>query len=128
LIVLDAFSSDAIPVHLLTTEAIRLYLAKLADGGILALHISNRYLDLKPVVADLARDSGLVGLVRNDLKISDADRDRGKTASIWVVMARDRAVLGKLLEDRYWRPLEGRPGARVWSDDFSNILSVFKWP
>src|SRR5262249_6430758 len=61
LIVLDAFSSDAIPVHLLTREALALYLSKLADGGLLVFHISNRYLDLEPVLADLANAAKLIG-------------------------------------------------------------------
>ena len=66
LIVLDAFSSDAIPMHLLTREALRLYRDKLADGGLIAFHISNRYLDLAPVLGALARDAGLVDRVRRD--------------------------------------------------------------
>jgi spermidine synthase len=125
LIVLDAFSSDGIPVHLLTREALKLYLAKLADGGILSFHISNRYLDLKPVVGDLARDAGVVCLVQEDVKISEADIKRGKTGSIWVVMAKREEDLGKLVQDSRWKLLES--GRLVWSDDFSNILSVFRW-
>ena len=127
LIILDAYSSDAMPIHLLTREAMKLYLNKLADGGILAFHISNRYLDLRPVVADLGLDLGLVSLIQEDLKISEADIKRGKVGSIWVVMAGQRAALGKLAQDPRWKLLQGRPGAAVWSDDFSNILSVFRW-
>ena len=88
MIILDAFSSDAIPIHLVTREAIRLYLAKLKPGGILVFHISNRYLDLKPVLGNLARDAGLVALSNSDLKLSDEDRKKKKLASTWVVMAR----------------------------------------
>ena len=78
LIVLDAFSSDAIPVHLITREALKLYLSKLADHGILAFHISNRYLNLKPVLGDLARDANLACLVQEDLKLDEAEKKAKK--------------------------------------------------
>jgi hypothetical protein len=84
LIVLDAFSGDAIPVHLLTREALRLYLTKLADGGLIALHISNNHLDLGPVVRELARDAGLVGLDRNETDLPLNELNQGRLASHWV--------------------------------------------
>jgi hypothetical protein len=126
LIVLDAFSSDSIPVHLLTRQAIQLYLTKLADGGILAFHISNRSLDLQPVVGHLARDFGLFGVVREDREISEAEAERGKAVSDWVVIARKKEELGNLPQDSRRELLSGY-GGTVWTDDFSNILSVFKW-
>jgi hypothetical protein len=124
LIVLDAFSSDAIPVHLLTRQALDLYLAKLAEGGTLAMHISNRYLDLAPVVGDLAKDAGLVCLAWDD---SIEDKANGKEPSHWVVMARQAKDMSTLTSDPRWLPLMGRAKAEVWTDDFSNIMSVFKW-
>lgn len=127
LIILDAFSSDAIPLHLLTRQAMKLYLSKLAEGGILALHITNRHLNLKPVLGDLAKDMGLVSLVQGDRKISEAEKKRGKAASTWAVMARRSADLGKMAQDPRWKPLAGRSVAELWTDDFSNILSVFNW-
>jgi len=127
LIVLDVFSSDAIPVHFLTQEALKLYLAKLADEGILLFHISNKYLDLKPVLGDLAGKAGLACFVRDDTGW-DPDKEKvRKIGSIWAVMARRTSDLGQLPKDRRWEPLRGRPEARPWTDDFSNILSVFKW-
>jgi hypothetical protein len=78
LIVLDAFSSDAIPIHLLTREAIKLYLSKLADGGILAFHISNLYLDLRPPLGGLARDLDLVSIAQDDLQITQAGNNGQK--------------------------------------------------
>ena len=87
MIILDAFSSDAIPVHLVTREAIRLYLAKLKPGGILVFHTSNRYLDLNPVLGNLARDAGFISLSGSDLKLSDEDLKKKKIPSTWVVMA-----------------------------------------
>jgi len=128
LIILDAFSSDAIPSHLLTREALRLYLDKLADSGLLALHISNRHLDLEPTVANLAHDAKLVALAQLEEGISkeDALRD-GRTPSHWVVLARRSEDLGALRGDPRWRALPPRPDRRLWTDDFSNILEVIRW-
>jgi hypothetical protein len=127
LLVLDAFSSDAIPVHLLTREAMRLYLQKLADHGLIALHISNRRLDLKPVVANLANDARLVCLNRDDLAISATELAEGKDASQWVILARAKEDLGTLPSDQRWQPLPARTSFGLWTDDFSNIISLFKW-
>ena len=118
LIVVDAFSSDSIPVHLLTKEAIRLYLAKLNDAGLIAFHISNRYLDLEPVLKKLADDDGLAARIAIDEK-----RYEEKLASIWVVLARRDEDLGALAD---WKRLRERSGVAVWTDDFSNILRIFK--
>jgi hypothetical protein len=127
LLILDAFSSDAIPVHLLTREAMRLYLEKLADHGLIALHISNRRLDLKPVVANLANDARLVSLNRDDLAISATETAQGKEASQWVVLARAKEDLGTLPSDRRWQPLSTHASFGLWTDDFSNIISLLKW-
>jgi hypothetical protein len=127
LMVLDAYSSDSTPVHLITREALALYRAKLAPGGLLAFHISNQYLDLKPVLADLARDAGMVARSQDDLVLDPADAARGKSASQWVIMARDSADFGALAADPRWRPLEGQANAAVWTDDYSSILSVLRW-
>jgi len=127
LLILDAFSSDAIPVHLLTREAIHLYLEKLADGGLIALHISNRRLDLKPVVANLANDARLVCFQRDDLAINASESARGKEASQWVVLARAKEDLRALPSDQRWQPLYARPSFGLWTDDFSDIISLLKW-
>jgi hypothetical protein len=128
LIVLDAFNSDAIPVHLLTREALALYLSKLAERGLLAFHISNRYLDLEPVVAELARSAKLVCRSRDDWNVTREEQlADGKEESHWVVLARRSEDLGGLNKSARWLPLESRAPARVWTDDFSNILGVFKW-
>ncbi|MDP8992044.1 MAG: fused MFS/spermidine synthase, partial [Actinomycetota bacterium] len=127
LVVLDAFSSDAIPVHLLTRQAFDVYLDKLADGGVLAAHVTNRYLDLPPVLGDLARDAGLTAVVRRDLVVTDAERDEGKSGSVWVLMARRPADLVPLTADPRWEPLRGAARPRVWTDDFSNIVTVLDW-
>jgi SAM-dependent methyltransferase len=127
MIILDAFSSDAIPIHLVTREAMSLYLSKLKEGGILVFHISNRYLDLKPVLGNLARDAGLVALSNFDMKLSDDDRKNKKLASAWAAMARTQTDLRGLARDQRWHSLPVRPGEALWTDDFSNILSVFNW-
>ncbi len=123
-LVVDAFNSDAIPVHLLTREALALYLGKLTDDGVLAVHITNRYLDLRPVLGDLARDAGLKALVRDDGDIPQFERATGKSASVWVVAARQPANLGRLVDDRRWKPLDGPARPAVWTDDFSNLVTV----
>jgi hypothetical protein len=124
LIILDAFNSDAIPVHLITREALELYLQKLSGDGIIALHISNRYLDLQPVLGNLAHALHLVGLFQADRDIRSKP---GKRASDWVLLAHRPEDFGKLVRDPRWRPIESRPEVGVWTDDYSNLLSVFKW-
>ena len=123
LIVLDAFSSDAIPVHLLTQQALDLYLSKLAEGGILAFHVSSRSLDLNPILADLAESRNLMCIAFDDRKLSSLE---GKDPSQWVVMARSPEEISYLSINTQWQRLTGRKGTRVWSDDFSNILRAIK--
>lgn len=123
LMVFDAFSSDAIPVHLMTEEAIASYRTKLGPGGVMVFHISNRHLDLEPVLAGIAERQGLTGLIRFDTK---HDAATGQVPSTWVVMSEDENVLRPLKHDLRWRTLD-TSDAVVWSDDFSNILSVLSW-
>jgi hypothetical protein len=122
LIVLDAFSSDAIPTHLLTREALRLYREKLAVGGMIALHLSNRTIDLEPVVGQLARDAGVIARVRHDGHLTAAERRTGKSASLWAVLAAADFELGALSHDPRWHPARVDSGDRVWTDDWSSIL------
>jgi hypothetical protein len=140
-IVVDAFSSDAIPVHLLTKEAVALYVCRLAPDGIIALHISNRYLDLKPVAARIAQELGLAGLVQWDSYDEREDpRYPGKQSSQWVVLARKREHFAGLPDQTYettkdnqpvtyhrWEELTAPPDAPLWTDDFSNLLQIFNW-
>jgi hypothetical protein len=126
LIVLDAFSGDAIPVHLLTREALRIYLAKLADGGLIAFHISNNYLDLEPAVGELARDAGLVGLDQNEVSIPPDQFNQGRMASHWVVLARRQADLSRLAGRQGWRPLTGQRRTIVWTDDYTDLISLLR--
>jgi hypothetical protein len=133
-LVLDAFSSDAIPVHLLTREALRLYVSKLAPGGVLAAHLSNIHLDLPPLVARLAADHDPPLAVRGcrDAPSEDERRD-GKTDSHWVILARSEADLAPILTVRavgtskptVWERVPVVPGP-LWRDDFANPLAVWK--
>jgi hypothetical protein len=127
LIVLDAFSGDAVPTHLLTREALWEYLDRLAAGGVLAFHITNDYMDLRPVLAGQARDAGLVALVQDDGELSEEEVRLGKASSTWVVMARRREDLGALAGDSRWQPLARQPGAAAWTDDYANVLQVLRW-
>ncbi len=127
MMVLDAFSGDSIPTHLLTREALALYLTKLAPKGVLAFHISNRYLDLHSVLGDLAHDLGLSCLMNDDAHVSEDETREGKFTSMWVVMARHSNDLEALRSDPGWRDLRAVPGSRVWTDDFSNIVSILRF-
>jgi hypothetical protein len=126
-IVLDAFSSDAIPIHLLTKEAIELYLSKLAAGGLLVFHISNRHLDLAPVLGDLGYELRLFSLIGSDLEISEDEQRNGKEPSRWVIMARQKKDLAPLMADARWQLIKTRSFAEPWTDAFSNIVQVLRW-
>ena len=125
-LVIDAFSSDAIPIHLLTREAVALYMDKLATDGVLVVHISNRFLNLSPVLAGIVEELGYAALRGNSGKI-DRDIDIAGTKSVWVLIARDHATIDTLALSEIWSPLETSTGQRVWSDDFSNLLEVIRW-
>ena len=124
LLIFDAYSSDAIPMHLVTREAVELYRKKLAEHGLLLFHISNRYFNLEPVMGRLAEDAKLVCRVQDDDTVTKKEEDAGKYHSHWVVMARCKEDLGRLLGDKRWEPIEVAANAPLWTDDYSNILSV----
>jgi spermidine synthase len=125
LMILDAYSSDAVPVHLLTHEAIALYLAHLRAGGILAFHVSNRHVDLEPVLSDLAHDAGLAALIQVETAVAPEDAARGRIPSRWIAIARTRDDLGPLVADPRWHPL--RPGnGTPWTDERSSVLRVLR--
>lgn len=126
LLILDAFSSDAIPIHLMTREALALYLERLAPGGVIAWHLSNRNLDLAPIVGDLIADAGVVGRLQHYQPSPEALTDY-RTPSSWAVIARRPEDLGPLAHDPRWTELQGRPGQHPWTDDFSNIVSALHW-
>ncbi len=119
LLFMDAFTSDAIPTHLLTVEAVELYFTTLKENGVLGFHISNRHLDLEPVVGRIVEHLGL------EARIIDfvTSNPRG-SASTFVVIARDLADVAELVAQPGWRPL--RIGDDLWTDDFTNLLGVIR--
>jgi hypothetical protein len=121
LIVVDAFSSDAIPVHLMTREAVELYRSKLAPGGIIAFHVSNRYFDLIKVLRAIADDLKMVGAGRHDSETIDALL---KKDSIWVVLADKVDDLKPLLAEQGWETTESIPSDPRWTDRRSNVLDA----
>jgi hypothetical protein len=125
LIVLDAFSSDAIPVHLVTSEALDLYLSRLAAGGVLAFHISNRYLSIGPVLARLASAHHLASLEARHV-VTDADQAAGRLPSDWLLMARADTDFGSLSSGGDWFTPVAPRGTPLWTDDFSNLVSVLR--
>jgi hypothetical protein len=126
LLVLDAFGSDAIPVHLLTRDALDLYLRKLQPRGQLLLHLSNRNIELLPAVARLAADRGLAG--RWQFFPGAPPETNLISPSEWAVLARDEADLGSLATDPRWQRFPTLPEGGVWTDDYVDILSVIRWP
>jgi predicted O-methyltransferase YrrM len=125
LIVLDAFSSDVVPVHLLTKEALDQYLGRLKEGGAIAFHISNRYLELASVIAEVGATHGLTTIVRRDDSVSADERERTRyERSLVAVVARNEADIARLSARPGWRvqPADGQ--LRPWTDDYSNILAA----
>lgn len=145
IIVVDAFSSDAIPTHLMTAEALDVYLDKLAEDGLIAFHVSNNYLDLPPVIGALAQSRGLVAYEQDDADLDPQEVRRGKLRSEWVLVARSPQALQVVLAPappgapkelhafarlaQRWKPLTARPGTPAWTDDHTNVLAAlrFQW-
>ena len=123
ILVVDAFSSDAIPLHLITEEAHDVYFRALAPDGLLLLHISNRFIDLRPVVAALARERGVAAALR-----LDRPDDPMLSVSDWVVLSRDGSSLEALIARNrgIWEPL-GPAADVVWRDDYASILPHLRW-
>jgi hypothetical protein len=125
LIIVDAFSSDAIPIHLITSEAVSLYLERLAPHGVLAFHVSNRHFSLGPILGRLALTHGLSALEQFQV-VSSTDLSDGKNHSDWVVMSRE-GDLSPLMNDARWQAPAVTAGTPEWTDDFSNIVRIMKW-
>lgn len=119
LLVMDAFNSESVPVHLLTREALQLYLRKLVYNGLLVFNVTNHFVDLQTVLGNLAADARLHAYERDDLR---AGRARGRAPSRWVVLSRQPRRLGP-----GWRDLGPDSGKRLWTDQYSNVLSVLRF-
>jgi SAM-dependent methyltransferase len=124
LLALDAFSSDAVPTHLMTREAFATYARVLRPRGLLLVHISNRFLDLEPVVAAAARDGGWHAM-QFDYRPSTLHPEA--SPSRWIAMSRDAAALGELTgAEPGWQHLRSRPGMAAWTDDYATALPLLK--
>jgi hypothetical protein len=122
-IVVDAFSGDAIPVHLLTREALALYRRHLQADGIIAFHVSNQYINLEPVVAGIADNAGLHAVSVH----SHADEQTGLYYSDWILVTANQAFLNQpeIVNNGFPTPL--KPGARLWTDNYSSVFPLLKW-
>jgi hypothetical protein len=119
---IDAFSSDAIPLHLLTTEALVLYKKHLAVDGILAFHVSNQYLDLAPEIGLVAASAGM----QAQLVESAPDAARGAFRSTWVLLSESHSFFAKPEIAAAVQPVPVIPGLKVWTDDYSSLLPILK--
>jgi spermidine synthase len=118
---IDAFTSDAIPVHLVTAEALAIYRRHMKPGGVIAFHVTNRYVDLIPVVEALAKAAGLhVVHIADDAEESTASR------SDWLLLSDSRELLDKPELAEFASEIASRPDWRLWTDDFNNLLQVLK--
>ena len=109
----------------MTRDAVRLYFSKLGDHGLLALNISNRYLDFRPIIGNVAQALGIVALIREHRDIAADVFASGVTGSVWVVLARQESDIAQLLQDPRWKRAPVVPRLGVWSDDFSSVAGVF---
>lgn len=124
LLILDAFSSDSIPSHLLTREAVDLYWSKLRSDGMLVFNVSSRYFDFRPLLAALARESGARAYYIDHDMSEDVSERTGAAPSSWIVMVRSGGVFTALGDDKAWTLLEDNE-TKAWTDDYSNILTLF---
>ncbi len=121
---IDAFSSDSIPTHLITKEAMEVYLRHLKPDGVIAFHVTNRFLDLPPVVRRIADELGLKSMIVSD---EPSDRqDRFLSSSDWVLVSRSDAMLQTAAIKAVARPVDSKPQWRLWTDDFNNLFQILK--
>lgn len=126
IMILDPYNSDTPPLHLITREALALYLRKLAPDGVLAFHLSTSHLDLKSVLANLARDQHLFALHLIDFAGSSI-RVPGQVPSRWMVMSRHPKSLEALAMSGYWRVPRSQESVGVWTDDYTSLFRVWTW-
>jgi spermidine synthase len=136
LIFMDAFTSDAVPVHLLTKEAFQMYFTKLQPDGIVVINIANRYLRFEPVLGNLAEDLGIKAMYQHGFEVRDLD----KYGTNWVVMARNKEAFASLPDKKNdfdyngeswtesWKDLPAVrfSESKVWTDDYSNLPSILR--
>lgn len=124
LLIIDAFSSDVIPMHLLTREAFSLYVQKIQNDGMILFHISNRHFDLKQTLTDLALDAGLLCYYRNGNAFSDEELQSGRTPSEWMILGKRKSDLYPIVKNNNWLPMTHSSDQPPWTDERSSILDV----
>lgn len=127
-LVLDAFSSDSVPAHLLTLEAFRIYLSKLAPDGIIAVHITNLHLELRPVVARIAQELGMTAIVQVDRDVDEVTQKQGRLpGTTWVLLSRQARFLRPMIDElAKWPRLESKDSDPLWTDSYSSLVGVLK--
>ncbi len=125
LLMLDAYSSDAVPIHLLTEEAVRIYIDHLTPTGMIAFHISNKHLNLEPVVHEICKKLGFESWQFRDLFITPEDRSMRKAASDWILAFRPGTDVKAIFANGTWEKTEPDPSVGLWTDDFSSIWTVY---
>ena len=123
LLLLDAFNSDSIPAHLVSREAVAMYLTKLKPNGLLMFHVSNRYMDVEGLISAVVTDASLEARIRHD----DDQLEPLKARSHYVLAGKDLAAFGGLKYDENWVKIEKREGIHAWTDDYSNMLEILRW-
>lgn len=128
-LVVDAFSGDAIPLHLLTTQALALYRRHLAPGGIIAFHISNQHVNLGPPIGLLAESAGMQArLVSSVVDPNDPSSGQpGEFSATWVLVTNNQEFLSQPIVATLGFPIKRKPGLRLWTDDYSALLPVLRW-
>jgi hypothetical protein len=116
-----------IPTHLLTRQAFELYLRKTAANGLLLIHISNRHMDIAPVLDRLAKELRLTALIQDDVELTHEEIAEGKSPSRWVLLSRDGRVADTFASGPRWQRLNGRLVGDLWTDEFSDVLKVLRW-
>ena len=132
ILAVDAFSSDSVPMHLLTREALAVYGRAVQPDGIVLFHVSNRYLDLKPVIADIAEQGGWTSALLQ-YQPEQEEEALNATVSVWIALSRNPATIDRLVslsgdDAMYWEVLETQPGFSGWTDDHASILPIINFP
>jgi SAM-dependent methyltransferase len=125
-LLMDAFSGDSIPLHLLTREAMAIYMRHLRPGGVLGFQATNRFIDIAPVVAGLAAEYGLTAVLISDEAGAESGPDYWISSTDQILVTSNRALLGAKAVREGGKPLAAAPGFRIWTDNFNNLLRVLK--
>jgi SAM-dependent methyltransferase len=123
LLMLDAFNSDSIPAHLVSREAVRMYLDRLKPNGLLMFHVSNRYMDVEGLISAVVSDAAIPAFIRHD----DDLQPPLKARSHYIIAVKDSAAAGDLNEDENWVKIGKPVGIVPWTDDYSNMLQILRW-